>query len=346
MFTARKYLGFILISILAITSFAFAGTARIKGDIAGVDVNTQTMLLSTDNGFVQMNLSGSVLKRNGMGILPEEFQIGERAHVTYDPTTMNALEITVKGGYVEGFITAINVTKKGFYNVTLTAPKSKPITLEVNQKTSLEKNGEPVQFFDYQVGNYAKAYYSPKYLMVTKFMGWDVEEIESSIGLTIKGYLVKIELGGSIGNSGRVTISDASGKLVVMNVDRNTQITLNDTPSSLRDLIVGDFVTVRSGVKGIATSIRAVRSNESLDQCEGYIVSIKVKGDILPVIEIVVNTKEYAKPMVFTLPISAEVWRDGKKAKGFELRIGDFVQIIYDEQKMNIIKIEAWTPTK
>jgi hypothetical protein len=346
MFEARKCLGFVLISILAITSLAFAGTARIKGDIAGMDLNAQTMILSTDNGFVQMNFSGSVLKRNGMGILPEDFQIGERAHVTYDSVSMNALEITVKGGYIEGYITAINVTKKGFYNVTLTSPKSKPITLEVNQKTSLEKNGEPIQFFDYQVGNYAKAYYSPKYLMVTKFMGWDVEEIESAIGLAVKGYLVKIEMGSTFGNLGRITISDGNGKLVVMNVDAKTSITLNDTPAGLRDLIVGDFVTARLAMNGRLISMRAVRSNENIDECEGYIVSIKIKGDFLPFFEIVVNTKEYAKPMVFTLPIGAEVWKDGKKARGYELKVSDFVQIIYDEQKMNIIKIEAWTPTK
>ncbi len=342
-----KYLGFVLISILAMASFAFAGTAKVKGDIAGVDLNAQTMLLSTEEGFVQLNLPGSVMKRNGMGILPEDFQVGDRAYATYDPSTMNAIEVNVKGGFVAGFITSIKATQKGFYYVSVTSLAAKPVTVEINQKTLLYKNGEQINSFDYKVGDTAKVYYLPKLMMATKFMGSDTDQDdESPIRSVVKGYLVKIELGNQTNILGRITISEGIRKTVVMNVDLSTKISVNGTPSTLRDLVVGDFVTAISGINGTATSIRATRGDQILDQCEGYLVSVKIKGDFVPYFELVVKTDKYTRLLVFTLPLNAEVWKDGKPAKGFALKPGDFATILYDEKKMNIIKIEAWTPTK
>jgi hypothetical protein len=50
--------------------------------------------------------------------------------------------------------------------------------------------------------------------------------------------------------------------------------------------------------------------------------------------------------MIFDVPLNAEVGKDGKRAKRFDLKVGDFVTILYDELKMDIVKIEAWTVTK
>jgi hypothetical protein len=341
------FLGLVLISIFALTSLVFAEAAKIKGDVAGLDRNAQTMLLSTSDGFVQLNLAGSVLKRNGMGILPEEFQVGERVIGTYDPSTMNAIEVNAKSGYVEGFITAIETGTKGIYDVTITGNKTKPITVQVNQNTAMAKNGKQIKVFDYKVGDFAKAFYLPKFMVALKLLGWEISSIDSEMASDVKGYLVKIEISNQQrGLIGRVTISAATGELVVMNVDARTEIQLNGTPVILKDLAIGDFVMARSRPSGDAMSIVATRKDQNLDVCTGYIVAIKVRGDFVPVFEIVVKTNEYAKFLRLSMSVGAEVWKDGKRAKGFELKVGDFATIIYDKTKMDIVKIEAWTATK
>jgi hypothetical protein len=324
----------------------FAESFKIKGDVAGIDPTSQTMLVSTSQGFVRLNLAGSVMKRDGMGILPEDFLIGERVVGTYDPTSMNAIQLFAKGGYIEGYITSIRSTLKGFFEVTVTTIGSKPMTFQVNQKTILFKNGVEIKVFDYKVGDYARVFYIPKQMVAIKFMGIDQTDGEDPIGLTVKGYIVKIEISGQQrGLLGRVTISAGAGELFLMNVDIRTQITLNGVSVGLNALEVGNSVIANYAPNGYASSIVAT-TQKNLDVCTGNIVSIKIIGDFVPVIELVVKTDEYAKLLVFDLPLSAEVWKDGKRAKMFDLKAGDFATILYDEFKMDIVRIEAWTVTK
>jgi hypothetical protein len=346
MCNARKYIGLFVITILAITSFVFAESFKIKGDVAGYDANSQTLLVSTAEGFVRLSLAGSVMKRDGTGILPEDFLIGERVVGTYDPTTMYAIHLNAKGGYAEGFITAITSTKE-YYEVTVTGPKTKPMTFKITQETILIKNNKEIKGFDYKVGDFAKVFYVPKLMVVLKFVGNDAIVGDADpIGMTVKGFIVKIEISGQLrGLLGRITISTSSGELFSMNVDSRTRITLDGVAADLRALEVGNSVVAEYSPNGYAGSIAAARL-KNVDICNGTIVSIKIRGDFVPFIEIVVKTVEYDHPMVFDLPLSAEVWKDGKRAKGFDLKSGDFATILYDELKMDIVKIEAWTATK
>jgi hypothetical protein len=337
---------FLFISILILTSAVSADVVKIKGDIAGVDRITQTMLLSTSEGFVQLNLAGSVLKRNGVRILPEQMLIGERVTGTYDSATFNAIEIKLIGGYVDGFITSIEAGPKLSFAVTITAEKIKPITIYVTQTTILLKNDQPIKVFDYNIGEYAKVYYQPQTMIAWKFLGWQIEE-DPPIGINVKGYLVKIEMENQrSAGGGRVTISSETGKLFVMDVNEETKITLNGTPAGLRDLDVGDYVTACSLITGHAISITATRKHENLNFCTGYILKIAIKGDLLPLFELVIRSNDYRNPLVLSLRFNAEVYKDGKRVRPFALKPADFVTILYDETKMSIVRIEAWTTTK
>ena len=249
-----------MLSVLILSSFAVcfaasdAGAGRMKGDLAGFDTISHSLILSTKNGFVTLSLGAATeIYRNGAFALATELMIGERLDISYDRGTMAALRVNAGTGIMSGFITSILVRGDFVeqFIVTLTPDAGKPVGLRLSPMTSILRDGIAAKAGDLAIGDSATAVYDPATLMVSKLTVKPTPPV-------VKGEIVAVQISPS-GASRQLSIIVQSGpKLYKFLVNANTRITLDGKPASMSSLKRGHLAVVYYlPVKNVALQIDA-----------------------------------------------------------------------------------------
>lgn len=251
---------FWMLTLLICSSFAVcsadsaAGTGRMKGDLAGFDTESHSLILSTKNGFVTLSLGASTeIYRNGAFAMASELMIGERLDIRYDRSTMSAIRVNAGMGVMSGFITAIQARGDFVeqFIVTVAPEAGKPFALRLSPGTSILRDGIAVKAGDLAIGDSATGVYDPATLMVSKLTVTPIPPV-------VKGEIVAVQIPPA-GASRQLFIIVASGpKLFKFLVNVNTRISLDGRPVSMSSLKQGHHVVVSYlPVKNIAVQIDA-----------------------------------------------------------------------------------------
>lgn len=155
------------------------GLAELKGTISAVDVVSSSVTVAASNGGAPVTVvvdSTTYIKRNERPATLSDLQVGDRAEVKYDPTTMLAVKIEAKSptvpppvpglAKVEGTISGVDLVGS---SVTITPKRGgAPVTLVVDTNTYIKRNGTPATLADLQLGDKAEAKYDPLTMVAVK----------------------------------------------------------------------------------------------------------------------------------------------------------------------------------
>ena len=144
--------------------------AEIEGVITNVDVAAATVTIQDASGVsvTVIATASTEIKRDDEPAFLSDLQIGDCAEAKYDATTFEAFEIEAESecqkGEVEGTITDVNLTDS---TITLLGESGNSVTLLVTADTVIEREDEPAELSDLQVGDKAEAEFDTVTLIAT-----------------------------------------------------------------------------------------------------------------------------------------------------------------------------------
>jgi Cu/Ag efflux protein CusF len=211
----------------------------ITGVIAGksTDLEGDNFVTVATSGIdlVTLRVPGiAILERDGEPASFDDILVGDRVKSgSYDPSSMDALEMTLESAQVVkayGTIVSINA---GAATLAVQPPDAGPVTLTVSSDTELKKDGvSDISISDLDVGDIVVwAAYNPttgELLMIS---------ILSQGTLTTRGLIQKVEL-----STSQVTIMATNDEQVVLRVTDGTEIIKNGESAGLTKLAKGNVV--------------------------------------------------------------------------------------------------------
>ncbi len=211
----------------------------ITGVIAGKSTNPEgdnfVTVATPGIDLVTLRVPGiAILKRDGEPASFDDILVADRVKSgSYDPSSMDALELTLESAQVVkayGTIASINA---GAATLTVQPPDGGPVTLTVSSDTELKKDGvSDISVSDLDVGDIVVwAAYNPttgELLMIS---------ILSQGTLTTRGLVQKVEL-----STSQVTIMATDDEQVVLRVTDGTEIIKNGESAGLTKLAKGNVV--------------------------------------------------------------------------------------------------------
>ncbi|MBI4674752.1 MAG: hypothetical protein HY741_24160 [Chloroflexi bacterium] len=207
----------------------FVKRPRVAGPITALDATAMTVTLDDHKqGLVTLNVTPTTQIRvdENKNAAFADLAVGQLARATYDPSTMNALEIFAVNPGVNGVITAVDTTAQ---TVTINDHRTGPVTLNVTATTRLRvDDNENATLADLAVGQFARAAYNPGTLDALRIWAFN-PKIAGSISALDE-------------TAQTVTIQPRFGAAVTLNVTANTKIMKHHVPIAFSDLKVGDKV--------------------------------------------------------------------------------------------------------
>src|SRR5262245_59342865 len=99
---------FILL-LVATTLFADDQLTTAKGILAGVNLEDQTILVTTDDGFLTLRVDNftKMIRHKQPVFSLNDLQIGEKVDVNFDEATLTAVSISYCYPELSGFITGL-----------------------------------------------------------------------------------------------------------------------------------------------------------------------------------------------------------------------------------------------
>ena len=144
--------------------------AEIEGVITNVDVAAATVTIQDANGVsvTVVATSSTEITRDDEPAFLSDLQIGDCAEAKYDSATFEAFEIEAESecqeGEVEGTITDVNLVDS---TITLLDESGNSVTLLVTADTVIEREDEPAELSDLQVGDEAEAEFNTVTMIAT-----------------------------------------------------------------------------------------------------------------------------------------------------------------------------------
>lgn len=144
--------------------------AEIEGVITNVDLVAATVTIQDASGVsvTVIATASTEITRDDEPAFLSDLQIGDCATAKYDATTFEAFEIEAEsecqGGEVEGTITDVNLADS---TITLLDESGNSVTLLVTADTVIEREDEPAELSDLQVGDEAEAEFNTVTMIAT-----------------------------------------------------------------------------------------------------------------------------------------------------------------------------------
>lgn len=226
-------------------------------------------------------------------------------------------ETVVKDGPVTDVLPGSNV----FYYRDMISDKLNYV--EVPSTVPILKNGAPVSLKDIQEGEHAFVSYKKESLIEVNFKS-KTEKFEGVIdGLEIgEDAVLKLKVGENV----------TEFKFVAEpTIKRNFDI------ATISDLKVGDMVVIETEY-GKVSSLDATAD---MDTISGRVEKLS-KGNV----DALTVSREGKDSITFEIPKGTEVTLDGSTAKLFDLKIGNYVSVKLDGEKVMSVRAETDMPAK
>lgn len=319
-----------------------AQSIQAKGEIAGIIYGDQTILVTTENGFITVRIDGSTeTVRSKKAVNFSALEVGDSVEIQYDSRSQTAQRVIAKKPFFEGFITAINNHLGPVSTITITPYLAKPATLFVNNTKILRENKD-VSLSDLQVGDSAKIYYDQKLMQATQINAWPALKDNGPSISVLKGFVESLRWSEGIFPRLQMGVKTLTGNILYFFITKQTIVKLNGTQVTTEEIQVGDLVDVQfDKATKIATEVSITRAQLQKATVKGRIVAIQVQGDFVPVY--VITIRQGRKDITMEIASNAKIERDSIVADASQLQTGDYVIAKYDPSTMTIFSVLAFS---
>jgi hypothetical protein len=330
--------------IFAATTILQAQSLRLKGAVAGINLDDQTILLTSENGFAKVRVDGATrITRNKRTIDFASIEIGDSIDVRYSASNNTASTVSIKKPLVEGFITALNNDLVPVPTVTITPFRGKPVTFMLNE-TKVMKDEVPAQLTDLEIGDYAKVHYEQKSMRATILYAWAALTSNGSSISGLKGFVESLRWTTEIVPRLELGVRPLAGKTLFFIVNQKTVVLLNGNKASIQDIEIGDLVRIQfDKVTKVLNQISITRELQKAT-IKGVITNIQIGGDFLPVYTVTI--RQGGKDIPLEIGPNAKIEKNSIAVKAAELQIGDYAVAKYDPATMKIFSLSAYSNHK
>jgi hypothetical protein len=319
-----------------------AQSVQAKGEIAGVNDADQTILVTTENGFVTVHLDGSTeIIRSKKAVNFASLEIGDSVEVQYDANNQTAQRVIAKKPFFEGFITSVNSHLMPISTVTITPYLGKPVTLFVSSTKILREN-KPISLDELQVGDSARIYYEQKSMQATLINAWPVLKDSGASISVLKGFVASLKWSEGILPRLQMGVKTVTGPTLYLFITKQTIVKLNGTQVTANEIQIGDIADIRFD-KATKTAIEVSITRTKIDKAtiKGHIVTIHLQGDFKPVY--VVTIRQGRKDIAMEIAPNAKIERDSIVTDASQLQAGDYAIAKYDPSTMTIFSLSAFS---
>ena len=246
----------LIVTLLTIgAAVADTGTlGKVKGDFAGFNPADNTLILSTKNGFVTLNVNAnSVFTCRKLILTADQILPGVRVSAAYDRSTGAVISAVVSYARSNGYITSMRVGgDPNSMEIAVTAEGEEPDLLYVTTETYILRDGHVIPASSLKLGDRADAVYSKSNLNVFSLEANTMQGEPRTISGSITMISGPMETG-----KYQIEVTNADGAYP-LTANESTKVWVNGNRSTLGDLQVGHQATVKlDRLRGSAVKIHA-----------------------------------------------------------------------------------------